>query len=308
MRSTFHGLNISNLGLFMAQKQIDVTAHNISNANTVGYSRQRYVTSAVDPKGYLNQFAPLARGQVGGGVESLSLDQIRDRFLDVQYRTEFSKSSYWANRSNTLYYVEDIFNGLDGNSLNTVVSQFFNSVQELSKNPTDEAIRTNVVAQGKKMVDAFHMYHDQLTDLMSQQNSNLIQQVKHVNELLTRMTTLNDNIKKFEMSGSVANDLRDERNLILDELSSFMDISYSEVSYEPPLFNIIGIELTQMQVYVGSNVGEGYEDMLLVSHKDAYLLECEEETGINETCDNNDPPVDQLPAPGLRRYLRPGGD
>lgn len=297
MRSTFHGLNISSLGLYTSQKQIDVASHNVSNANTVGYSRQRYVLSAVDPKGYLSQVAPVARGMVGGGVGTLSLDQIRDRFLDVQYRTEFAKSSYWSNRAETMYYVEDIFNGISDTSLDAVISQFFNAVQEMSKNPTDEAVRTNVVSQAKKMADAFHMYHDQLSALMEQQDTNMVQQAKHINELLDRMTTLNDNIKKFEMSGSVANDLRDERNLILDELSSFMDITYSEVSYEPPLFNIIGVELTQMQVYAGTNVGEAYEDMLLVSHKDAFHLDYGDmeleyaesgETGLNELADDNE--------------------
>ena len=300
MRSTFHGLNISSLGLFTSQKQLDVTGHNISNTNTVGYSRQRYILSAVEPKGYLNQYAPLQRGQVGGGVGTLSLDQIRDRFLDIQYRTEFSKSSYWTQRAETMYYVEDIFNGLGDTSLDAVISQFFNAVQEMSKNPTDEAVRTNVMAQAKKMIDSFHMYHDQLAALMEQQDFNMYQQVKRVNELLLQMTTLNDNIKKFEVGGSVANDLRDARNLILDELSSYMDISYTEVSYEPPLYNIYGLELTQMYVYVGSNVGENYEDMLLVRHKEAFPLVCGDpdqeyeesgETGLNEWADTNDPPI-----------------
>lgn len=289
MRSTFHGLNIANMGLFMSQKQIDVTSHNISNANTVGYSRQRYVTSAVDPRGYMNQISPLGRGQVGGGVEPLSLDQIRDKFLDVQYRTESSKSAYWSTRSETLYYIEDIFNGVEGTGLDTVISEFFNSVQEVSKNATDEAVRTNVLAQGKKMIEAFHMYHDQLVDLRGQQNSNMVTQVKHINEMLERMASLNDNILKFEMCGNIANDLRDERNLLLDELSTFMDITYTETSFEPQIFNIYGTEMTQLNVYVGSNIGEGYEDFLLVSHTTANLLDAEEEIDdVNDTTDQND--------------------
>ncbi|MCL2030225.1 MAG: flagellar hook-associated protein FlgK [Oscillospiraceae bacterium] len=296
LRSTFHGLNISSMGLFTAQKQIDVAGHNISNANTVGYSRQRYILSAVEPKGYLSQLAPIGRGMVGGGVGTLSLDQIRDRFLDVQYREEFSKSAYWNSRAETMYYVEDIFNGINETSLDAVISQFFNALQELSKNPTDEAIRTNVVAQAKKMIDAFRMYHDQLTSLMEQQNANMVQQAKHINELLDRLTTLNDNIKRFEIGGNIANDLRDERNLILDELSSYMDITYTEVSYEPPLFNIHGIELTQLQVYVGAGVGDDYEDMLLVRHMEAFHLDYGDieleydesgETGLNEVADAN---------------------
>jgi flagellar hook-associated protein 1 FlgK len=289
MRSTFHGLNIANMGLFVAQKQIDVSAHNVANANTVGYSRQRFVTSAIDPLGAKQRFAPLQRGAVGGGVETLSLDQIRDIFLDKQYRTEFSKSSYWTTRSQGLYYIEDVFNSVDSASLDGVMSDFFNAIQELTKNSTDEAIRTNVIAQAKKMIDCFRMYHDQLTDLMRQQDSNLFEESKHTNEILTRLAQLNDDIMKFEIGGSIANDLRDERNLLLDELSSMMDISYVEVSYDPPQYNIYGRELAVLKVFVGSDVNN--EDNLLVEGKYAHLLEIDEEEGLNELADNNEPQV-----------------
>ena len=291
MRSTFYGMNIANRGLFVAQRQLDVTGHNISNQNVDGYSRQRYITSAVDPRGYNSQFAPTERGKVGGGVETLSLDQIRDLFLDRQFRNEQTKTSYWETRSDAMYYVEDVFNSIDANSLDGVMSSFFAGLQELSVNPTDEAIRTNVTAQAKKMVDVFHMYHTQMVDLMTQQDFNLVEQAKHTNQLLDRITSLNYNIFKFELGGSVANDLRDERALILDEMSGLMDISYTEVSFEPPMFNMYGKELTQLKVYAGPNATEDYEDLLLVSHKDSFKLEIREEWGFNDIADNEDPPL-----------------
>lgn len=284
-------MNIANRGLFVAQRQLDVTGHNIANENVDGYSRQRYVTSAVDPRGYHLQFAPTERGKVGGGVETLSLDQIRDLFLDRQFRNEQTKTTYWNTRSNAMYYVEDVFNSIDSNSLDGVMSSFFAGLQELSVNPTDEAIRTNVSAQAKKMVDVFHMYHTQMTDLMTQQDFNLVEQTKHSNELLDRLASLNDNIFKFELGGSVANDLRDERALILDELSGMMDISYTEVSFEPPMYSMYGRELTQLKVYAGPNAAEDYDDLLLVSHKESFHLETREESGFNEIADNEEPPV-----------------
>ena len=150
MRSTFYGLDIVNKGLFVAQRQIDVTGHNISNANTVGYSRQRFVTSAVPPPGSRQQFAPVTKGQVGAGVETMSLDQIRDRFLDRQLRHEQTKANYWQTKSNALYYIEDVFNGEHDTSLVGIMGSFFNAVQELTKNPTDEAIRTNMIQEARK--------------------------------------------------------------------------------------------------------------------------------------------------------------
>ena len=251
MRSTFFGLDIANKGLFVAQRQIDVTGHNISNANTDGYSRQRFITSAVPPPGGVTQFASVTKGQVGGGVQTLSLDQIRDRFLDRQYRQEQTKMSYWETKSNALYYIEDVFNGEFSTSLSGVMSSFFNAVQELSKNPTDEAIRTNLSQEAKKMTDVMHTYYSQLEDLMYQQDYALARQVYTVNEISQKIVDLNQNILKYEQGGNTANDLRDARNLLLDQLSSLVDIQYEEVG--TGRYNINGIELTTMNVFIGTD-------------------------------------------------------
>ncbi|MCL2002598.1 MAG: flagellar hook-associated protein FlgK [Oscillospiraceae bacterium] len=287
MRSTFGSMNIAVTGLNIAQRQLDVTSHNISNANVQGYSRQRYINSAMPAQGYRVQFTSPLRGKEGLGVESLSLDQIRDVFLDRQFRNEQTKATYWETRSGAMYYVEDVFNSIDANSLDGVMASFFSALQELSKNATDEAIRTNVVAQAKRMVDVIQTYDRQLTDLMEQQNFMLLEQVRHTNRLLTQMAALNENIFRFEMGGSIANDLRDKRALILDELASLMDISYEYVPFEPdPIYNIYGIELTQLKVYAGGFVGENYEDNLLVQHLEAFHLEVEEMAdGDNEYYD-----------------------
>jgi len=249
MRSTFYGLDIVNKGLFVAQRQIDVTGHNISNANTVGYSRQRFVTSAVPPPGSRQQFAPVTKGQVGAGVETMSLDQIRDRFLDRQLRHEQTKANYWQTKSNALYYIEDVFNGEHDTSLVGIMGSFFNAVQELTKNPTDEAIRTNMIQEARKMIDVMHANYAQLKDLMYQQDYALVQQVNSINEISQKIADLNENIFKYEQGGNVANDLRDTRNLLLDRLSTLVDMQYKEVGTGK--YNINGIELTTMEVTIG---------------------------------------------------------
>jgi flagellar hook-associated protein 1 FlgK len=287
VRSTFGSINIANTGLSIAQRQLDVTAHNIANANVQGYSRQRYINSAMPAQGYKVQYVSPLRGKEGNGVESLSLDQIRDIFLDRQFRNEQTKASYWETRSSSLYYVEDVFNSIDANSLDGVLASFFASMQELTKNSTDEAVRTNVLSQAKRMIDVFHTYDRQLTDLMEQQNFMMREKVKHTNMLLDQMAKLNDNIFRFEMGGSIANDLRDRRALILDELSSLMDIAYEYVPFDPPMFNIYGLELSQLKVYAGNFVGDAYEDNLLLQHFNAYHLILEEvEPGDNNIYDS----------------------
>jgi flagellar hook-associated protein 1 FlgK len=264
MRSTFYGLNIGNKGLFVAQRQLDSTGHNIANANTVGYSRQRFVTSAVPPPGFQQKFAPISKGQVGAGVETLSLDQIRDQFLDRQYRHEQTKANYWSTKSNALYYIEDVFNGEHETSLVGIMGSFFNAVQELTKNPTDEAIRTNMIQEARKMIDVMHSNYSQLRDLMYQQDYALAMQVNTINEISQKIASLNENIFKYEQGGNVANDLRDTRNLLIDQLSTLVDIQYREVGTGK--YNIHGLELSTMEINIG------VDNEPLIVHKDFRRL------------------------------------
>lgn len=269
MRSTFYGLDIANKGLFVSQRQIDSTGHNISNANTEGYSRQRFITAAIPAPGYGQQFATVTKGQVGGGVATLSLDQIRDKFLDRQYRQEQSKANYWETKSSALYYIEDVFNGDHSSSLAGIIGTFFNAVQEMTKNPTDEAIRTNLIQEARKMIDVMNSNYNQLKDLMYQQDYALAQQVNTINEISQQVADLNENIFKFEQGGQVANDLRDTRNLLIDKLSGIVDVQYNEIGTGK--YNINGLELTTMEITIGANSD------LLVSHMDRYELEAVQE-------------------------------
>ncbi|GHU94108.1 flagellar hook-associated protein 1 [Clostridia bacterium] len=292
MRSTFYGLSIVQSGLLVSQRQLDVMGHNIANANTEGYSRQRYITEANPPPGYNQQFAPIDKGQVGQGVQTLSLDQIRDRFLDRQFRQENTKNAYWETRSKALYYVEDVFNGDQDSSLSGIIGTFFNAVQELSKNPTDEAIRTNLSQETKKMTDVFHTYHSQMQDLMYQQDYAMAQQVNVVNEYTVQIASLNDNILKYEQGGQVANDLRDQRNLLLDKLSALVDISYQEVGTGK--YNINGRELTKLQVNIGAT------NEPLIDHLEYRLLVAEQDES-NDITDAMDQP---LPTEQLLHSIR----
>jgi len=281
MRSTFYGLNIGTKGLFVAQRQLDVTGHNIANTNTVGYSRQRFVTEAVPPPGYKQQFAPISKGQVGAGVETMSLDQIRDRFLDRQFRQEQTKANYWQTKSNALYYIEDVFNGEQDASLVGIMGSFFNAVQELTKNPMDEAIRTNLIQEARKMIDVLNSNYTQLKDLMYQQDYALSQQAGAINDISQKITDLNDNIFRYEQSGQVANDLRDARNLLIDELSTIANIQYREVGTGK--YNIYGIELTTMEIDIG------IDNEPLIVHKDFRRLAAVQDFDENYVIETMEP-------------------
>ena len=135
MRSTFYGLEIARKGLFISQKGLDVTGHNIANANTPGYTRQRLVTSSLEPAtGGYGQFTYTAKGQVGSGVTIQELSQIRDKFIDMQYRKENTGLGEWMTRTDALQYIEAIFRE-PSRPGSTRYWRTFADIQEMAKNP-----------------------------------------------------------------------------------------------------------------------------------------------------------------------------
>ncbi len=272
MASTFYGLNIASSGLSVSQRQINLTGHNIANANTLGYTRQRLTTSAIAPPGANSKWLPGERAAVGGGVTPQSLDQIRDKFLDRQIRNENGRAQYWDTKYNTLYYVEDVFNNMDTSNLNKLMNNVFDAFQEFSTNSTDSAVRREVIEKAQAMVETFHIYYNQMKDIMGQQDEMLVAQSKRINDIAKEMAELNTAIFKYEISGENANDLRDRRNLLLDELSGIADISYKEVPTGKTDIN--GKEMYTLQVSLGSNKDEKGNPInnILVDHKDYNAL------------------------------------
>jgi flagellar hook-associated protein 1 FlgK len=169
--------------------------------------------------------------------------------IDKQVRNELTRTQYWDERSAALSYIEDIFNDIDATSLNTVMNGFFNSLQELSKNTTDGAVRAEAVEKAKSMTDMFHSYYSKFIDQMYQQDEMVVAQGKHISDLGRQIAELNQAVFKYELTGNNANDLRDKRNLLLDELAGLVDISYQEVGSGKTDIN--GMELTTLVVRIG---------------------------------------------------------
>ena len=226
MRSTFYGLSIASSGLFMSQKQIDVTGHNIANVNVPGYSRQRYTSAAVEPYNSNLFIAPVNTGTVGQGVKSKTLDQIRDQFLDKQFRQTNSDTSYWATKSNSIQMIEATFSALDESSLMSKMNSFFNAWTELQKYPYNPEYRVSVTNAALDMTSVFQRYYSELNTQQQNYNGQIEALTKEVNVRAEQIADLNLRIFKYELSGEKANDLRDQRNLLIDELSQYGNIDY----------------------------------------------------------------------------------
>lgn len=226
--ASFYGLEIAKTGLFASQRSLYVTGHNISNANTLGYTRQRLTTSAIPPAADNAMFAPVGRGRVGGGVEIEDINQLRDSFLDMQYREEACFLGEWSARTDALEYIENIFREPSDSGINTCISDFFNSLQELAKDPESKEIRSIVRQEAIKLTETLGHYHSQLEKLAEQQEHAIDVTVMDINSIAENISSLNEQIYKFELGGQHANDLRDKRNLLLDELSQLVNIEYNE--------------------------------------------------------------------------------
>ncbi len=238
--STFGTLDIARRGLIAAQKAIDVTGHNIANANTPGYTRQRLELQNIEAKVAYGRFSQVTRGISGRGVEVVTVDQIRNPFLDRQFRRENSLMNEWSTKSQGLSYVEALFDELSDTGLSKAMNDFVSSLQEVSKNPVNREYRTNMMQNAIKMTETINHYANQLLDMQKEQDSAISITVGRVNDIVVSISDLNSQIERYEMSGQKANDLKDKRNLLLDQLSGLVAINVTENSKGHVKINLSG--------------------------------------------------------------------
>ncbi|MGM0884190.1 MAG: flagellar hook-associated protein FlgK [Bacillota bacterium] len=228
MASTFHGLETARRSLFTTQSALNTTGHNIANANTAGYSRQVVNMTASRPIDAVGYSKSVAAGQLGTGVEATSITRVREKFLDNQFRNENKSYGNFSVQLDTLSKLEGIVNEPSDTGLRTVISNFWNSWSDLSKNPENADGRKVVMEQTMAMVDAFNYTAKQLSDLKADLTENVEINLNTVNSLTTSIAQLNGEIRRVEGLGDSANDLRDQRDLLTDKLSGLVNIRVEE--------------------------------------------------------------------------------
>lgn len=223
MSSTFFGFNIARSGLFASQRALNITGHNISNANTEGYSRQRLDIRQASP-----MLLPNGQGMLGTGVETENITQIRNEFLDFKYRGEHMTYGEWESKFNTLDNIQAIFNEPSDSGIQTVLDQFFSSLHELSKTPESLTTRSLVRQRGIALATNLNHMSAQFDKLQRDTDFEITTTVDEVNGYSEQIRKLNESIYKAELDGSKANDLRDQRNLLVDKLSKLVNVDYYE--------------------------------------------------------------------------------
>lgn len=228
MGSTFGGLNTVLRGLNVQQVSLDTVGHNIANASTDGYSRQ---ATNLGTTNSLAVFGKYGTYQVGTGVEVESITRARDVFVDKQMWQEGSTLNYANSAQQKLSNIEGIFNDTSGTGIQTVLNQFWNSWQTLATNASNEAARTQVRERGTELVQAIGLASDQLQSMVTDINSTIEIDVKTVNQITSEIASLNKQISLVEAGGiDHANDLRDKRDLLVDQLSKYVDVRVVEDS------------------------------------------------------------------------------
>lgn len=242
IRSTFFGFGTALSGMRTSQKSLDVAGNNITNMNTVGYTRQRldvYSIAASDGK---NKFASQNSFQIGQGVGIIEVQQVRDPFLDVRFRREFSYVGDADKKLEVLEEVSSIFDETLDDKIQDAIARLKSELQTFAEKPESGELEQVVKTASEYLTKIINQSAKQLDTLREQEEYNLETDVDKINNILEKIGVLNQNIKECEIFGAPALELRDERNNLIDELSSYMEI---EVDYEedkttsPPTQNLI---------------------------------------------------------------------
>ncbi len=209
-------------GLLVQQTGLNVVGHNIANANTPGYSRQR---AELNPA--LPDYMPY--GAIGRGVEVRGIERVVNEFLLTQQRDAISRAESDNLLSSVYSRMEVIFNELSENDMSTAFDRFYNALQDLSVNVEADATRGLVLQQALALRDLVGVAYNAMRDFHTQLNNDVTKQVEKVNELVDEIADLNRQISVSEGGGALtANDLRDIRDQKLAELSEMVDITTIE--------------------------------------------------------------------------------
>ncbi|OEH92199.1 flagellar hook-associated protein FlgK [Bacillus solimangrovi] len=230
MTSTFHGLETAMRALSSQQAALYTTGHNIANANTPGYTRQRVNFTQTEPYPTPAFNTPNIPGQIGTGVQVGDIQRMRDGFLDMQFRGESAKNGYWEARSQVLSQMEDVMSEPSEEGLANMMDQFWNALQDLAVQPQDVGARKVVKEQGVALADTFNYMYDSLKSIQKDYRNEIGVTESAINSILRQINQVNKEIGAVEPHGYLPNDLYDERDRLVDELSSLVDIKTVSVA------------------------------------------------------------------------------
>lgn len=265
MPSTFFGLNIASSGLRSANAALNTTANNISNVNTKGYSRQEVKQEASNCLRVFDRY-----GCAGAGVDTLAIERIRDEFYDNKYRNNKSLlgSEEQKNYYNKLLeqYLDD--DGISG--FNTLFTKVKTAIQDIKNNGTSDS-KTVFMSQVKNLTEYFNNTYEKMAQTQSDVNTEVKICTDRINSIAQEIASVNKQINIIEMTGATANELRDKRDLLIDNLSEIVKVETNESPIIDENNEKRYTGATRYQVWIAGNVPlvdtYEYKQMICVERK-----------------------------------------
>ncbi len=259
LRSTFAGLNTMYRGVSTNRLSLETTGHNMTNSSVEGYSRQSVNQAATMAD---TVYANGTRQFIGSGVDSLSITRARDVYADKQYWREYGDQEYAKTRQTNYQKLEAIFNDSDDTGLQNAILSFYQQWVDLSKEASNTSERIAVLEESGILVDRIAASSKQLQNQIISEYDDIKINVEKVNTITDQIVQLNKSIMAAESAGGSANDLRDQRDNLADQLSAFMSISVSE-NRENSMYTIVSNGasivngITKLDLTVGPVYGDG---------------------------------------------------
>lgn len=223
--SLMSGLFVGATGLQTSQNSLHTTAHNLSNIETPGYVRQQTLHADMSYN-QISTTPAVSKMQIGLGVEYDTVRQVRDDFLDKSYRRETGRSNFYEVCQETTQEIETLLGEFDGVAFQDSIDGLWKSVQELQKDPSSAVTKGSFVNTAAQFLERAQAVYNGLSDYQDNLNARVKEYVDKINDLGDKIFALNERIHTEELGEQEANDLRDQRNKALDELSALANISY----------------------------------------------------------------------------------
>ena len=244
MRATFSGLNTMVRGIIANQLSLDTTGHNITNAGNDGYSRQVVTLARTHSESRAGLHGQV---RVGTGVDVLSVERARNIYADILYRNENPSQQYFKTRAVNYDKLETIFDDSKNLGIEAAINKFYQSWVELSTSASTSATRTNVIEQGRNLSDVIQTATAELQEQIRNQYEDIKSEVLQVEDILEGILSINKQIIPQEAAGATANDLRDERDKLVDKLSDYVNITVTEDEFGAYQINSGGVTLVNRQ-------------------------------------------------------------
>jgi flagellar hook-associated protein 1 FlgK len=244
----FDGFRIALSGLQTSQAALQIVSHNLANADAPGYTRQRADIAAMTPLDTSGRTHLTTVGMVPQGVQVTSFDRIRAAFVDIQLREQMGKQGEFQLRQDTTQNIEDTFSDPSDHGIQTQMNQFWNSWQDVQTTPTSLAARQTLTQNASVLAGSIQDTRKQVTDLQNNLTNEYNNAITDINTIAGQIATLNTSIAEAVNTRQQPNDFYDARDLLLDKLSSYGDVTYSSDALQRVTVTMSGVNIVDPTV------------------------------------------------------------